>query len=117
MFFYFFQVIIYTYIYTYIHKYRYIYATAASDYVVTKFGSICTEIGKDSVIDEDECIRAATSLGKNFMHAVEDAFYPRGCYFFSEGTTYWNVQQTGRKNVSSAEICRKRGSNFKLFIN
>ena len=103
--------------YTYIHKYRYIYATAASDYVVTKFGSICTEIGKDSVIDEDECIRAATSLGKNFMHAVEDAFYPRGCYFFSEGTTYWNVHKTGRKNIYSAEICRKRGSNFKLFIN
>ena len=92
--------------------YIFIYVTAASDYVVTAFGSICSDIGKIPVVDENECQRAATPLGKFFILAQEDAVYPRGCYFLGNGDTFWNSHENGTYRSDCAEICRKIGNNF-----
>ena len=90
----------------------FIFVIAASDYIVTEYGSICTEIEKNPVVDEDECIKAAKSLGKTFMGDEENKYYPRGCYIFNNVDIFWNVHKTGMKESKSAEICRKEGSNF-----
>ena len=90
----------------------FVFVIAASDYIVTEYGSICIEIEKNPVVDEDECIKAAKSLGKTFMGDEENKYYPRGCYIFNNVDIFWNVHKTGMKESKSAEICRKEGSNF-----
>ena len=89
----------------------FIFVIAASDYMETEYGSICTDIEKNPVVDEDECKKAAKSLGKTFFGEEEDKNYPRGCYII-DNDVYWNVHKTGMKEPNSAEICRKQGSNF-----
>ena len=87
----------------------FIFVIAASEYMVTEYGSICSEIEKNPVVDKDECIKAAKSLEKTFWGYEEYKDYPRGCYFI-DNDVYWNV--TGMKEPDSAEICHKQGSNF-----
>ena len=91
--------------------------TFVGDHVVTALGRSCTEERKISVFDEDECMSAAISLGKNFGGAAEHADYPRGCYFWvHNNNTIWNFHKTGHQHLGCAEICQKTDGNFKLLI-
>ena len=94
--------------------------TAASDYLVAGLGGICTGIENFPLFDKDECMKASTSLNKNWQGEVEDANSPRGCYFISSaesisghsGDVYWNIHKTGKIHGDCAAICRKPRNNL-----
>ena len=92
--------------------YRHIYITDSRDYVISAIGSICFDIGKPSILNENECRKAATLVGKNFRNAEENAYYPRGCYCLASTAAYWNFHKTGNKQPDTAEICQGAGMNI-----
>ena len=73
----------------------------------------CSEIGKESVADADECQKAASELGVDWHGKPSWDFAPRGCFAAKHhfNAAHWNVHPTGARSDASFPICRKGGNN------
>ena len=78
---------------------------------MSKYGSICSDIAKHPLADQDECRMAAISLNKEYSMMEENTKFPKGCYAARNGYVYWNIHLTGKRNIVAGEICRS-GSRF-----
>ena len=80
-------------------------------YVLSEKGGDCMGKGLVALFDNEECKRAAVSLGKVFVRIEENAKWPKNCYICTsnlcKNRVYWNNHNTGKKNALAQEICRK----------
>ena len=81
------------------------------EFTQSTFGSDCNELGNHHLVSKQQCRAAATSLGKSFIRAKNDANYPTGCHFSHGHNTYWNIHQNGTKRSDFAELCFNAGTN------
>ena len=81
-------------------------------YEVLEFGSICSDKGKASLSNEEDCKKAAGVQGYPFKGTKNVQNYPRGCYLdiWNNGV-YWNPNKDGRNHVAAAEICYRLGNS------
>ena len=71
----------------------------------------CSDIGKTSVLDVDECRQAKSQLNiKNFNQAGPWYGLPKGCSKNGNGV-YWNTHERGTSKSNFYSICRKEGNN------
>jgi hypothetical protein len=80
----------------------------------TKGANACPS-GKSMVMTRTECIAASKQWGKSISSSNGNwSTYPKGCFYFSNGTFYFNIHSTGKGQSSSTPVC-KAGSTQKMY--
>ena len=75
-------------------------------FLLTKSGKTCDDIGKGLLGTEDECKQAAKELDGTFKGEWYTTIRPKGC-FWKYKNVYWNKHSTGFGNKFSKAICRR----------
>ena len=70
----------------------------------------CSDVGKKSLEDEDECQVAASQLGFSYDFDGSWSYVPKGCFLFLDNYVYWNNHEIGRSDNDTLSICRKGGN-------
>ena len=82
--------------------------SAEKQYLLTKLGIICEDIGKEILDEEDECRQAAKELDGTFKGEWNRRISPKGCFWRYENV-YWNNHLSGKGGISSRAICKRSG--------
>ena len=62
---------------------------------VTNIGEICSDIGKDSIQDQEICKNAAKQLEKTFNEIIfNEPGFPTGCFYIKNVFVGWNIYET-----------------------
>ena len=71
----------------------------------------CSDIGKKSVLDVNECYKAKSQLQiKNFHQDGPWSGLPKGCSK-NRNAVFWNTHETGAKYNEYFPICRTEGNH------
>ena len=82
--------------------------SAEKQYLLTKLGIICDDIGKETLGNKDECRKAAKELDGTFKGEWSTRIRPKGCFWRRE-KVYWNKNPGGKGSILSKAICRRSG--------
>ena len=79
-------------------------------------GRDCVGIGGGLLVDNEECKRAAASLGIQFDGIQEYSSWPKGCYACKgclvADSAFWNNHSRGTKNDKAQQICSRKGKTL-----
>ena len=82
--------------------------SAEKQFLLTKLGKICNDIGKETLGNKDECRQAAKELDGTFKGEWNRRISPKGCFWRYENV-YWNKHLSGKGGILSKAICRRSG--------
>ena len=74
-------------------------------YAVTKNNEICDDIGKKPVKTEEDCKKAANSLGLQWFYSGSFPSRPGGCFVLGKYDVYLNEREVGLRFKHSRGIC------------
>ena len=82
-------------------------------------GSICSDIGKITLENEEECKNFAVIIGPNGYGGIVGAWdKPTRCYALhgKDVKVYWNTNEGGVGNVVAEAICKNNGSILRTML-
>ena len=74
---------------------------------MTGFGETCSDISLNSIVNEDECIRAVKHFDKTYKGSESNSNYPTGCYLYGNYNAYFNKDSSDAGNVNVRAICKQ----------
>ena len=75
--------------------------------------TFCSDIGKDNLPHEFECIMAAQEIGIEGFHKLRkpDSEFSAACFRkISDNTAYWNPADVGKRSTDAEPICGDNGN-------
>ena len=86
------------------------------EYILSDNGFGCDKIGGRSLVNKEECERAAKSLGEDFNGVDNNAKRPKGCIIYQGRHLKWNKHKKGKNNNNYRTICSRKGKRFIVYI-